>query len=335
MKKEANNRQLRITLQDIALHANCSPNTVSLALRNSSRISPEVRKKVLTIAQKLKYTPNFAARHLRRQRSGMIGVYTYTLHDAVRIELVNRLLQELRTAEYRPVLGVEDGFCGSWYDSPWMETFRELNVEALVIIANEVNELPDWSKNIPVIVLGCEPTESLPCDYLALDRAEAAQDGVAHLVERGHQKILLACDPQCSFGQGGLQAMKKYRCKIVKLPLPNLNPLDIQQSRLLGYTFAKQSDGPTAALFGDSGLAAGFICGAIDRQGRVPEDIAVIGYDFFPWADMLAVPLTTIEQPIHVMASTAVELVKKRLDTPDAPPIQIIQPHSLVIRKST
>jgi LacI family transcriptional regulator len=308
---------------------------VSLALRDSNRISPEVRSRIHTLARRLNYTPNFAARHLRRQRSGMIGVYTYTLHDAVRTEQVNRLLQELRTAEYRPVLGVEQGYSGSWYNSPWMETFRELNVEALVIIATEVTELPEWSKNIPVVVLGCQPNESLPCDYLALDRAEAAQMGVAHLVERGHQKILLACSPHCDFGQGGLKAMRKYRCKIAKLPLPDLSPLDVQQSRLLGYTYARQSDGPTAALFGDSGLAAGFISGAIDRQGRVPEDIAVIGYDYFPWADMLAVPLTTVEQPIHAMAATAVDLVKKRLQNPEAPPIHIVQPHSLVIRKST
>jgi DNA-binding LacI/PurR family transcriptional regulator len=333
--KEENIDYTRITLQDIAREAKCSPNTVSLALRDSQRISPEMRKRVQALARQLKYTPNFAARHLRRRRSGMIGVYTYTLHDAVRTELVNRLLQELRTAEYRPVLGVEDGFNGSWYDSPWMETFRELNVEALVIINNEVTELPEWSKNIPVVVLGCEPNESLPCDYLALDRAEAAQIGITHLVERGHQKILLACLPQCSFGQGALKAMKKYRCKTVKMPLPELNPLDIQQSRLMGYTYARQSDGPTAALFGDSGLAAGFISGTLDRQGHVPEDIAVVGYDYFPWADMLAVPLTTVEQPIHVMASTAVELVKKRLADPEAPPIHIVQPHSLVIRKST
>jgi LacI family transcriptional regulator len=330
-----NKNQPRITLIDIARKAECSPNTVSLALRSSPRISQETRDRIHSIARRLNYTPNYAATHLRRQRSGMIGVYAHAIRDAVRIELVNHLLRELHTAEYRPVLGLEQDHPGPWYNSPWMQTFKQLNVEALVILSEDINELPEWSKNIPVILLGCNPNESLPCDYLALDRAEAAQMGIEHLIDRGHREILVACSPQCNFGKGSMKALRKHRCKIHKLPLPGLNPEDIQQSRLLGYTYARQSQGPTAAIFGDSGLAAGFLSGVINRGGRVPKDMAVLGYDYFPWADMLAAPLTTVEQPIHAMATAAVDLIKKRLRQPDAPPVHIVQPHTLVIRKST
>jgi LacI family transcriptional regulator len=325
----------RTTLREIAQKAGCSLNTVSLAVRGSSRISEEMRSRISQIAQELNYIPNFAARHLRNQRSGIIGVYSGPIRDAVRIELVNHLLQELHTAEYRPMLGIEQDIIDPGYKSPWMETFRLLNVEALVVICQPTVNLPEWTNHIPVILLGGEPDETLTCDYLALDRAEGARIGIEHLISRQHRDIMVCCDPGGNYYRGCIETLRRHRCKIHKCPLPNPNKIDLQQARLLGYTLARQSQGPTATIFGDSGLAAGFMCVIRDRQGRVPEDMAVIGYDYFPWADMLAVPLTTVEQPIYSMASAAVDLVRRRLAEPDAPPIHVIQPHNLVIRKST
>jgi LacI family transcriptional regulator len=294
-----------------------------------------MRLRISQIAQELNYTPNYAARHLRNQRSGMIGVYSGPIRDAVRTELVNHLLQELHTAEYRPMLGIEQDRTDPWYKSPWMETFRLLNVEALVVICQPTLELPEWTHHIPVILLGCEPDETLACDYLALDRAEGARIGIEHLIARQHRDILVVCDPGSNFHRGCVETLRRNRCKIHKLPLQNQEPRDPQEARLLGYTLARQSQGPTATILGDSGLAAGFMCGIMDRHGRVPEDMAVVGYDYFPWADMLAVPLTTVEQPITSMATAAVDLVKKRLTEPNASPIHVVQPHNLVIRKST
>ncbi len=334
MASKRKNNQQNATLLDIARRANCSSNTVSLALRKSPRISASVRARIEKIAQELRYTPNYAARNLRRRRSGMIGVYTYALNDAVRIEMVNRLLFELHTAEYRPVLGL--GQEETWGNSPWMETFRQLNVEALILIfSGNVENLPEWTRNIPVVLLGCTPNDDLPVDYLALDRSEGARIGIEHLIDRGHREILVACDLDCDFGRGCVDTLRRHKCKIHKLPFAKLNPNEIQQSRLLGYSLARQSQGPSAAIFGDSGLAAGFISGILDHHGKVPENMAVIGYDYFPWADLLAVPLTTIEQPIFSMATAAVDLIKKRLLNPDAPHIHMTQPHALVIRKST
>jgi LacI family transcriptional regulator len=332
MKK--NNNKTRTTLREIAQKAVCSVNTVSLALRGSNRISQQMRSRISKIAQDLNYTPNYAAQNLRNQRSGIIGVYSAVIRDAVRTELINRLLQELHTAEYRPMLGIEQDINDIQGNSTWMETFRLLNVEALVVIGRIPMELPGWTHQIPVILLGCEPDETLPCDYLALDRAQAARIGVEHLIARNHREILVACELEGDFGHGCIETIRRSRCKLHKLPMEK-ELYDPQESRLLGYTLSRQSRGPTAAIFNDSGLAAGFMCGIMDRHGRVPEDMAVIGYDYFPWADMLAVPLTTVEQPIESMVTAAVELVRKRLAEPSAPPIHIVQPHNLVIRKST
>ncbi len=325
----------RFKLADIARKAGCSVNTVSLALRNSRRISEDLRKKIHSIAEQFLYTPNYAARNLRVRRSGIIGVYTHILNDAVRTELINHFLDELHTAEYRPVLGLGQGFTqGPWYTSPWMQTFRELRVEALVVLWGTVAELPEWTKSIPIILVGCEPDETLPCDYLALDRKQAGNLGTEHLISRGHREILVGTNVSTNFGKGCVKALSANRGKPYE-PSWDFPTTDLTQAQQYGFQLASRKTFPSAAIFGDSGIAASFMRGVLDAGKKVPRDIAVVGYDYFPWAPMLAVPLTTVEQPIETMASAAVELIRKRLAEPEAPPVHIIQPHRLVIRESS
>jgi DNA-binding LacI/PurR family transcriptional regulator len=326
--------QEKVTLDDIARAAGCSKNTASLALRDSKRISLKLRTQIHAIADQLHYTTNSAARNLRVRRSGMIGIYTGTLCDAVRTELVNHLLAELHTAEYHPVLGVGQGQSESWYSSPWMQTFRELRVEALVVLWEKIDKLPEWSRSIPIILVGCEPNENFPCDYLALDRKQAGELGTEHLLSRGHRNILIGAYSQSDFAQGCQKRLNSVHCKPYQ-PSFDINYLDVSQARMTGYTLARTKFHPTAALFPDSGYAANFIQGVLDAHCKVPENIAVVGYDYFPWAQMLAVPLTTIEQPIGTMASIAVELIKRRLAQPGSPAVHMVQPHTLAIRSSS
>ncbi len=332
MRKHVSRKKIK--LADIARKAGCSANTVSLALRNSRRISEDLRKKIHSIAEHFLYTPNYAARNLRVRRSGMIGVYTRILNDAVRTELVNHFLEELHTAEYRPVLGLGQGHHGPWYTSPWMQTFRELRVEALVILWGSAEQLPEWTKSIPIILVGCEPDETLPCDYLALDRTQAGCLATEHLLSRGHREILLGSSPDTNFGQGCIKALSANECKPFEHSY-EFPATDIQKAQTYGLELAGRRTRPTAALFGDSGIAASFMRGVLDGKRAIPGDMAVVGYDYFPWASMLAVPLTTVEQPIEAMAATAVDLIRKRLAEPEASAVHIVQPHRLVIRESS
>jgi len=320
-----------ITLRDVARRARCSVNTASLALRNSPRISDERRREIQEIANKLGYIPNHAARNLRSKRTKMIGIYTRQLNDAVRMQMVNTLLGELHLAGYRPLLGISTEK-GQWYQSPWMQTFREMRVETIVVLWENPLTLPDWSKKIPTIFIGCSPNESLKCDYLALDRYEAGRIGTEHLIERGYKKIFIAAPLDSSFSKGSLKAIKQADVQRYNLAY---SAKDITQFYSLGYTISKQHNPPDAVICGDSQAAARFMQGVLEAGKKVPNDIAIVGYDYFPWADILAVPLTTIEQPLDIMASTAISLIKHRLEERNAPNIHLVQPHKLIIRLSS
>ena len=142
-------------------------------MRGATKFSNELTKKVLQTAQKIGYNTNFAARNLATNHSGIIGIYAHNLHDAVRSELVNHLVIALNTAEYKPVLGLSEGAPSSWHKTSWVKTFRQLNVDALVVVAEDVTNLPKWINDIPTIFMGCHPKPSACCDYVALDRKDA------------------------------------------------------------------------------------------------------------------------------------------------------------------
>ena len=324
-----------ITLKDIAAKVGCSKNTVSLALRDSNRISQKMRKRIAKVADKLGYVPNFAARNLSTRRSGMIGLYTLALYDAVRAELINSLIDELHTAEYRPVLGLGQKQPLPWYESPWMKTFRELNVEAMVVVAEAGGQLPDWLERIPTILVGCHPSEQFQCDYIALDRKEAARDGIKYLISCGHRKILVAGQQTSVFGQGCFEALSDAGLKPYHVPVNYYPNEDEEPINALIDCVTRRYDKPTAVIFGDSPLAGRFMLHLQKYDVKIPEALAVIGYDYFPCANMLKVPLTTLEQPISELAAQAISLIKNRLANPDLPITHTVIPHKLVIRKSS
>ncbi len=326
-----------VTLKDLAELAGCSKNTVSLALRDSRRISAETRRRIKRLAGKHEYIPNFAARNLSTNRSGMIGVYTRALNDAVRTELINALIAELHTAEYRPVLGLGHGHSGPWHTSPWMKTFQALKVNALVVVVELMEKLPQWCRQIPIILVGCLPDESLKCDYLALDRKEAGRMGIEYMLGRGHRNILIASAEHGSFFEGCVETLNAARADLQSFDPGMLSDSD-RMCELTEFV-QKQEKIPgkarlTGVVFGDSGIAANFIYHANKKKIKVPSDIAVVAYDYFPWADMLKVPLTTIEQPIEELARRAVEITKNRLIRPDSPYTHVLLPHRLTVRKS-
>jgi LacI family transcriptional regulator, galactose operon repressor len=321
------------TLQDIADEAGCSKNTVSLALRDSSRISEATRENIRKLAHDLGYITNIAARNLTTRRSGLIGVYTHAVQDDVRSTLINRLLTGLHTAEYKPLLGLGYGHEGNWHTSPWMQTFQEMNIEALVLAFTTFGRMPTWLRDIPVVLVGCYPTKRPPCDSVALDRHEVGEMGVRHLIQQGHEHICVATGTDSGIGKGCMETLKCANLPPAG-PCPQTSPPPTELAAFCDSVLASQPQ-PTAIFFGDTPLAVNFMRVALQKGISIPKDLAIIGYDYFSWADMLKIPLTTIEQPLDAMANAALDMVGQRLKNPAAPRMRQVLPHRLVIRAST
>jgi len=320
-----------ITQHDVAAEAGCSQNTVALALRNSPRISEKRRDQIQRIARKLGYRPNLAARSLRQRRSGLIGVFCGSMDD-VRAEYVRSLIAELHSTDYKPMFGIDPSLPSPWYDAPWIETFRMFQVEALVALSwHDRTEVPSWHKDIPLVLAGCQPQKSVQCDSVSLDRADAGITATKYLLEKGHRKIeMLSNTPKRTFTEGYKKAMKDAGLTPkVSVAEQKSKPTEDFAAELLS-----RKDRPSALIVLNSRLAARLCTSLINGGLRVPEDVAVVGYDRLTWADDAAVPLTTIEQPVPDVVAKTVELTRRRVTNPDEPPEQIKLKHVLIPRAS-
>ncbi|HBR19413.1 MAG: hypothetical protein A2Y13_04505 [Planctomycetes bacterium GWC2_45_44] len=330
----------KFTLKDVAQQVGCSQNTVSLALRGSTRISAPVRGKITRIAAKLGYVPNYAASNLASQRSGIIGIYTQALYDAVRTTIVNDLLIRLHTNNYKPVLGLAENIDTPWYQSPWLHTFKAMKVEALLIVTeSDITAIPENLESVPLIFVGNQPHKNLKCDYIAIDRREAGQIAVEHLIRQGHQDILIACNSKSYFGSGCVNVIKKNRANAHFVKYPSVRSIisktDEQAHIERWANYLLQNRQVSAVVFVDAPLAVRFLR-HLDLCGiRVPADVSILSYDYFPWAQDIRIPLTTIEQPLAQLIDTTVEVVQNRLRRLSNTHTQLVLKHNLVVREST
>lgn len=326
-------RRSNVTLQDLADKAGCSRNTASLAMRDSPRISEKTRKRIQAIARKLGYVPNLAARNLITSRSGLVGVVMNRIRDAVRSHLAEQLLTYLHTSQYRPILGISSDYPRrGGENSPWGQTFRSLNVEAIVVVCEAWADAPALS-GIPHVLVGNVPDPALEVDYVALDRNEASRLAAEHLLARGHQRILITGERDTALSCAAIEAIRSAGREALVFDYDWPEPEYYLQKILA--TILNQPKRPSAVFIPDSPKAVEFLHLLHQTPLRCPEDLAVIAYDYFPWADMLDVPLTTIEQPIETLAREAIRLVQNRLANPESPFEKIALPHRLAVRKST
>jgi DNA-binding LacI/PurR family transcriptional regulator len=330
-----------ITLQDIANAANCSRNTACLAVRNSKRISKEKRELIQKIATELDYVPNMAARNLRFSKTGIVGIYAFSLNDAVRVSLANSLVSNLHINGKHPVLGLNPDHEKPWFEDPWMQSFQSLRAEAIVVISGGKEVLPSWAKKTPIILVGCMPDEQLKCDYVALDRKAAAFMAISHLESKGHKNIMIVSSDgssvdkeDLSFARSSLNIANERNMLSTFVPIVCSSNFDRQLDALL-VKLLEERKKYSALVFSDTQIAVTFMTRLFAMGIDVPGELAIISYDYFPWTNALRVPITTIEQPVDAITFESMEIIKKRIGDPNMPFIHKILPHKLVVRNST
>ncbi|OHB60116.1 MAG: hypothetical protein A2Y12_09215 [Planctomycetes bacterium GWF2_42_9] len=324
-----------IKLQDIANKAGCSKNTASLILRGATKFSKELAEQVKEIAKNSGYIPNYAARNLASQKSDIIGIYTPTINDPVRAGIINDLIQNIHKANYKPFLGIGTPTNGINQSISWMNTFKHLNVALLVLVAQYEMEPKELTNDVPLLVLGCQPPENkIPHDYIAWDRSEVARIAMDHLIDRGYEYIINGCSANTITGQKFLTELKKSNLSHTHFELSITNQTN-DLLKIIDKIQKIKTKRRKAIFFGDTLLAVKFMDMALNAKIKIPKDLAVISYDYFPWADSLKVPLTTICQPIEQMSEKAIDIIKYRLANKNSPFINKVIPHKLIVRKST
>lgn len=339
MTEKQKSLEPNVTLKAVAAHVGLSAGTVSAVLNDapSARHIPKAtRERIIAAARKLDYRPNFFARSLRKQRTFTIGVIAHEIGDGYSSTIIAGIEGSARQKNYFFVTGVHR------HDPELFDKYARLllqrGAEGIITLDfNLAHSLPVPAVAIP----GHLQNEGVT--NIVLDHRHAAELGLKHLAELGHQKIaFLKGHPESADAHSRWTAVEEVAREMGLQIDPEL-VVQIESTDStpnLGYPFGKrliENKRPFTALFAYNDISAIGAIRAFREAGlRVPQDISVIGFDDIPAASFHYPSLTTIRQPLYKMGEIAVDLLVAQLEKKQQPPQNeiAIQPE-IVVREST
>lgn len=327
-------------MTDVARLAGCAPATVSRAINNPDKVSPDKRARIESAMLELGYVRNYAARALRSQRSHMIGVLIPTLDYAIYARLVGAANERFSAAGISTLIATFDYDLDA--ELKEARLLLERGAEALILVGEhhrpKLHELLEQFGAPFVNTYVFDPKSPHPT--VGFDNAMAAAELARHLVHIGHKDIAVLSgitrdNDRTTKRLGGVR--KELLNHGIELHDSMLveQPYSISDGRK-GCALLLSRDGPqpTAMICGNDVLAIGALLECAESGLSVPGDISIVGFDNLEFAMHANPPLTTIEVPAEDMGMGAASYLLSKLMGNEVPLHHSVDVQ-LILRNST
>lgn len=330
------------TIRDIAERAGVSVATVSRASSHPHLLRPKTLERVRQAIADLDYSPNAIARHLRRRRSETVIVIVPQIENPFFSTIVQGIENIAHANGFRVLLGETQHNQARLDHYAAMVSARAgdglILLGSLLPTAVKANLDGDRPPLLP-LVLACERFDGLQCPHVAIDNVAAARLAVEHLVEQGCRRIATIMGPASN--TLGHDRLRGYQLALEQAGLRFDPELVVEGDFSIDAGYAA-----AARLLAEPLRLDGLFCAndemaigaqqAIRQAGlRMPEDIAVIGFDDIRFARYADPPLSTIRQPMSAIGETAMRLMIQLLEERPSAERELILPHELIVRGSS
>lgn len=330
-----------VRLKDIADRTGFSTNTVSLALRDSPRIPEETRNIIKRAADALNYLPNQIAKSLVSRETRTIGLVLTQMTNPALTGTAQALETELAARGYGTLFATSNNRLED--EIRVVEMFRSRQVDGMLIYPTSPRQIDHISSlrraGFPVVLLIADPAGAV--DSVSMNDRLGAERATRHLIEQGHTRIAILQGATQLRIPDKLEGYLKALSDAGITPEPDycvapegpaaLDGFDAMQ-RLLALAVP-----PTAVFAVTDTLAFGALKAVRDSGRRVPDDVAIIGFDNIPYAEYSAVPLSSVHYAAEEVARGAVERLFDLIGAGDTlpPPRQTLLEPRLVMRESS
>ncbi|MCK1797457.1 LacI family transcriptional regulator [Streptomyces sp. XM4193] len=310
---------MRVSLKDVAVRAEVSIKTVSNVVNNYKHVTPATREKVQKAIDELGYQPNLTARHLRKGRTGIIALAVPELENPYFAELAGAVIDAAAGHDYTVLLDHTQG--SRERELLVTQGFRARVIDGLILnpLELEAEDLAARADDTPLVLIG-ERSYDLPYDHIAIDNISAARAVVRHLLDLGRRRIAF-------LGSRGDRPSQPSHLRLLGWQAELAAAGVTADQALIGSVEGwSRADGAAAmaalldagrrpdAVFAYNDLVAiGAMRVMAERGLRVPEDIAVVGFDDLSEGRFGTVSLTTISPDKQAIARLAVESVVHQL----------------------
>jgi LacI family transcriptional regulator len=340
-------RRKRVTIRQVARDAGVSTQTVSRVLNDRPDVAPATRRHVKEVIERLGYLPSHAARSLSQGQSCSIGVVAYGIEFFGPSRAVSGIEKQASELGYTPLLYL--------LRQPESNNVAQIladllshHVDGIIWAVPEIGDNRAWVEQqipqlpVPLVFLSMEPQPGL--SVVCVDNYRGSRLAAEHLIGQGYQEIDLIAGPMLWWEakervRGCLDALEEAGLAVDHKEVVSGTWSAASGQRGLNELLKRHPD-VEAVFVGNDQMALGAFQAARERGLRVPDDLAIVGFDDVPEAAYFQPPLTTISQPLFDAGCTAVKefhrLVKEGdLEEAEAQTRTILLQPELVIRQSS
>jgi DNA-binding LacI/PurR family transcriptional regulator len=335
----------RPTIKDVAQAAGISRATVSYVINDKSggnvRISDDTRQRVWEAVRLLGYKPSLAARALRTNRSNLVALMVPHIRTPFHPLLASAIQSALDDQGLDLIVyGTQDD---PKREHDFVNNLIGRGVDGVILQSNHIeeNELESLvNAGVGVVAVGNSPTHPY-VDNVVFDEARAVEEVITYLAGKGHRRIALIAGPESTWS--GRLRLEGYKRGVAANGLEDREDLIVDAEFFDGETATTAMqlllalpEPPTAVFASNDLLAVNALLYALDHGVRVPQDIAVVGFNDTPEACLTRPRLTTVRKDIELLGRQAVRLLVERLENPErVPPTRTVMlDYELIYRES-
>ncbi|MGN6327006.1 LacI family DNA-binding transcriptional regulator [Pseudolysinimonas sp.] len=327
-----------VGIREVAQRARVSVGTVSNALNHPERVSPEAQDRIRAAIAELGYVRNDAARVLRAGRSTTIGLVVLDVRNPFFTDVARGAEEEAAHHGMAVILGNSDEHPGR--EASYLDLFEEQRVRGVLI--SPYGDVDARLRRLHERGIGAVLVDRASDDprfgSVSVDDVAGGRLAVEHLLAIGRRRIAFVGGPvgirQVADRLAGARAAVDAAPGATLDVVPT-GALTVLEGRRVGLELL--AGARPDAIFAANDLVATGLLQALVMEGsaRVPDDIALIGYDDIDFAAAAMVPLSSVRQPAALIGQTAVRILLDQEEAPDSPARQVVFQPELVMRAST
>lgn len=312
-----------IKMEDVARRARVSTSTVSHVLNGTRKVSPETVDAVQQAVRELGYIPNTLARSLARSRTNTIGVAISALSNHYFSETVHAI--ETECARHGIMMLFVDTHDDPVHELHVVKALHHRRVDGILLAPSSDPQhaaLQYLQANaIPTVLVDRMAAGGF--DQVGVENLQSTRELVTHLIGHGHRRIGMIA------GHRGLSTTEEriegYRQALADAGLAFDDALLVngesnsESARLAAQQLLELSAPPSAIMAANNLMTIGAMHALRDANIAVPDQMALVGFDDFDWADFFLPRLSVIAQPVQALGERAVQLLLQRIDSPEGP----------------
>lgn len=324
-------------IKDVAAAAGVSTATVSRVLSDYPHVRAEMRDRVRAAIAQLEYRPNLVARNLRSQQSSTIGLILSDISNPF-FAGISRAVEDLAFEHGFSVL-----LCNTdenpEREALYLDLMRAEQAAGVILSPTQhtMARFSELNVDFPLVLVD-RSIKNGDVDAVLLDNVAAALELTTHLLTQGYRRIGALIGDTGTTGQererGYETALQDHGVPLVAGLIKRLRP-QVATGRVAALDLLDLPQPPDAIFAGNSLLTAGALQAIRERGLRLPQDVALVGFDETLWATLVEPAITTMAQPTDEIGKTAMELLLQRIAAPRRPTRRVTLQGQLHVRGSS